>query len=366
MLEAVERCRDNGAMVAPRSHVLWVTLEEPRREGGGGQRRQFFQIRELRNHASVDVIVADPASELGLGVFGRARRRLTRGSVPSVRSTMFGERVRRHVELTRPDHVVVAHIETALVVPQIVTGTSTIVDLHNVYSRYEAACGHGSTARAWRNRESWVQRYASAISVLSEEERLALPTTLGSTIVVPNGVDVEEWPISTAPDSFGLALSASWTHRPNREGLRWFLSSVWSRVLGQVPDATLTLYGSGTPEIGDSPRVRHAGFVSDLAAAVTGHVGIIVPIMRGVGSRVKFIEGLATGRPVVSTSVGAEGYQVPRDLFYLADSPEEFAAACVSVLRGGGRDRAESAREFVIEHYNWSRATKPLRSVLGI
>lgn len=93
----------------------------------------------------------------------------------------------------------------------------------------------------------------------------------------------------------------------------------------------------------------------------------IVPLRIGGGTRLKIYEAMAARIPVVSTSIGAEGLAVQAEHIRLADTPEEFAAACLDLLADGeGRERmSEAAWNLVSSCFSWERVTEQFERIIG-
>lgn len=121
----------------------------------------------------------------------------------------------------------------------------------------------------------------------------------------------------------------------NYDGLTWFLEACWPRIRAELPEATLDVVGTVCYRLGDAPAgVRYCGVVDDLDAAYERASLAIVPLRIGSGLKVKLIEALAYGLPVVTTSVGAQGLgAIDPQPFAIADDADDFAARCVAVLR---------------------------------
>lgn len=359
-----------AAARAPRERVAWLSLEPPDQHGGGGARRQFFLIDALRSHVDIDVLVVDVPRELPNQLFARLWSRRPPGGAPLVTSSPYGTRVLEHLRREGITTAVVAHVETAALLGGVLSadGVRAVVDMHNVYSRYHAARGERVAAAAWRHLERRVGSAAAGLTVLSHEEAAAFPAVKAPVAVVANGVSPKEWP--EPPElggAEGLAYVGSWQHAPNRTGLAWLLEQVWPGVRREVPTAVLHLYGPGDPPIGAARGVVVHGRAEDLAAALGRHRASLVPIVEGVGTRLKFIESLASGVPVVTTSLGAEGYEIPAGCFLHADDPAAFAAACVRALRGGSdiAQMAHQARQTALTTYSWSSVAGELRRALS-
>jgi glycosyltransferase involved in cell wall biosynthesis len=97
---------------------------------------------------------------------------------------------------------------------------------------------------------------------------------------------------------------------PNLEALEWLLREVWPTVHAEMPDVELHIAGSGTPESLLAPRTDGVfvhGFVESAAAFMQQYELMLVPLLSGGGMRIKIIEGMALGKAILSTAIGAEG-----------------------------------------------------------
>ena len=127
------------------------------------------------------------------------------------------------------------------------------------------------------------------------------------------------------PSLFSLG-SMNWI--PNQEGIRWFLQHVWPDVHNQFPKLKYYLAGREMPEwmrTLTSPNVVVLGEVEHAATFIATKSIMIVPLFSGSGIRVKIIEGMAAGKTIISTSIGAEGiHYTNRENILIADAPCEF------------------------------------------
>jgi glycosyltransferase involved in cell wall biosynthesis len=350
-----------------RSRVAWLSAETPDRSGAGGQRRQFHQILALLER-DIDVRVATLAGPQDDGTL--------RGLVPVVR---FGP-LRGRGLLSDPtlerfladgdfSSAVVAHLESVPHVRRALVRHDIpwLIDLHNVNSRWHGARDDRLRHVVWRVRERAALRRATVATTCSREERDAvLAIAPGARVeVAGHGIDPHEWPDDAlAQDRLPAAVFfGAWGHGPNRQGVEWLVKHVWPQVLDAVPEARLMLAGPGEPPaaVAGRPGVEYVGRVDDLARLL-GRVRVaVVPIIDGIGARVKFGEALASGVAVVSTSAGAEGFEA-EGTFSLADEANAFASACIELV--GDRDRAERlgrrGRAFAFERCLWSRTSEPL------
>ena len=212
--------------------------------------------------------------------------------------------------------------------------------------------------RIWRRRERRFAKRFDTLAVCSKRDGdlLGSPET---TVIVPNGfVD----PTSDSPfqprGQLRLGFIGLLTYPPNREGLKWFLQEVWPSVQRQIPNARFRVVGQGADEslLASSPGVDLLGYVDDPASEISSWSATIVPLRFGAGTRVKIAEAFSRRCPVVSTSLGAYGYEVQdqRELL-LADSPEDFALASVRLLLDADLGRELTERAWQRFNAEWSR-----------
>jgi glycosyltransferase involved in cell wall biosynthesis len=173
------------------------------------------------------------------------------------------------------------------------------------------------------------------------------------TRYAPNVVDLALLPEPGArPGNQVALLVGDFTYVPNREGLDYLAGQVMPRVWAELPDATVNVVGRGVHAPPADPRVRVLGFVDSLDGAYADADAVVVPLLHGGGSPLKFVEALARGVPVVATSHAAGLIEngVPSEHFLAAGDADAFAAALVSVLRGGADDLGRRGRELAAEH----------------
>jgi len=121
--------------------------------------------------------------------------------------------------------------------------------------------------------------------------------------------------------------------QPYERGLAWFVTEVLPRVRGAVP-VQFDVVGQRPRRPVAAEGVRYVGFVESVTAWYERSHAVVVPVFQGSGTRLKMVEAMAYGRPVVSTRLGAEGLPIRADEHYLeADEPDDFARALIAVAR---------------------------------
>jgi glycosyltransferase involved in cell wall biosynthesis len=139
--------------------------------------------------------------------------------------------------------------------------------------------------------------------------------------------------------------------------MKWFVRECWPLVKRQIPDARLRLVGKDTdgPLKPNAPDLDALGYLADAASEMATWSAMIIPIRLGGGTRVKIADAFSRKCPVVSTKLGAYGYDVQsgRELL-LADKPNDFAHACVSLIRDRVAASAMADRAYAAFLQNWT------------
>ena len=186
-------------------------------------------------------------------------------------------------------------------------------------------------------------------------------------ISIPFGIDPDRFPETDVEAEFPSLFSiGSMDWIPNVDGIHWFLEKVWPELHARYPGLRYTLAGRHMPQWLKEkgyPGVEVAGEVDDAIAFMRTRAILVVPLFSGSGIRIKIIEGMATGKTIVSTAIGAEGIQCThgKDIF-IADTREAFIrciSACVEdrfLCETVGRN----ARKLVFAEYNRDRIISKL------
>jgi glycosyltransferase involved in cell wall biosynthesis len=218
--------------------------------------------------------------------------------------------------------------------------------------------------------EAAVCRAADNVLCVSPEDATALQRLVPGLmpVIVPNGIDVEDYAEAGAPppemSARGdcLVFTGKMDYRPNVDAALWLADAVLPLIRAARPGATFFIVGQ-KPDAAVRRRHGQKGVVVtgavDDARPYIGHATVFVsPLRMGGGTRLKLLEAMALARPVVSTTLGAEGFTVRsgRELL-LADSAGDFAAAVVALLENPARANAmaQAGHAFVKAGYDWAR-----------
>jgi len=253
--------------------------------------------------------------------------------------------------------------------------TPTLLFQHNVEALiwkrlYENATGlkraylRGQWQRLRRFEFESSARFDAVVAVSDEDATLmrndyALKNILGA---VPTGVDCEFFGASQWPrQEHSLVFLGSMDWMPNIDAVEFFTGEIWPTVKKKYPHATFTIVGRNPPpkvkELEERiAGVRVTGTVDDVRPFLAAATAMIVPLRVGGGTRIKIFEGMATGIPVVSTRIGAEGLPVKHaENILLADNPTDFSeqiAALFDAPATAARIGA-AGRELVRTQFSW-------------
>jgi glycosyltransferase involved in cell wall biosynthesis len=215
--------------------------------------------------------------------------------------------------------------------------------------------GYGATTRWMKRFEARLARSVAGVWAVSDDEAEWFAEVGARVWTVPNGVELPPR-VEPVPDTHRVLFVGSLNSAFNREGLEWFFSQVWPSVASTVSDARLQIAGAG-PKLCLPDGVEQLGFVEELEPVYAHAQLCVAPLLSGAGTRLKVLEAMAHARPVVATSVGAEGLAVSEEDGVLRrDTGDDFASACCELLLepSGALDLGRRARIKALD-YSWER-----------
>jgi sugar transferase (PEP-CTERM/EpsH1 system associated) len=224
-----------------------------------------------------------------------------------------------------------------------------------------------------RRYEAQVCRRADRVIAVSDVDAAMLQELAPGldVTVVPNGVDTRAYtPPPTLPHPLTLVFTGTMDFRPNVDAVLWFAQKVLPLIQAKVPDVHFYVVGQRPHRrlevLRDDPAITLTGWVEDARPYIAQAAVYVAPLRIGGGTRLKLLEAMATSKPVVATHLGAEGYPVTdgRELL-LADTPTDFAAAVVTLLRDPERRATlgRTGRTFVEQQYDWRVIVPRLETV---
>ncbi|WP_298981274.1 glycosyltransferase family 4 protein [Caldilinea sp.] len=287
-------------------------------------------------------------------------------------SAEMAEKVKKVSGQWKPDIVVASQLDMipyALLVRDVFRVAEEI-ELTVPYEAYIKASHLPAKLRkglTWWKLSAYLRRTLSAFqlcTVVSSPEQTLARRVIPSTVpveVIPNGVDVRSLrSVSREPQPDVLIYNGALSYYANFDAMHFFLSAIFPRILERAPKTTLLITGNtrGAPieQLPNRKNVVFTGYVEDIHAVVGASWALVAPLRLGGGTRLKVLEALALGVPVVATSKGVEGLDLEQDKEVLvADTPQRFAEATLSLLTDPAlRNGLSLAGRRAANRYDWN------------
>lgn len=388
--------------------ILWILPYSPWPATSGGKTRQFHLLRSLaaRGHR-ITLLLHDkhPVSAADRQVLEGfleqviiARRRPLRslktllaglfagypllasvnGLSPALRAT-FTQLLNEHWDVVQIEHSYTFEpYEKALAH----SGQPFVLTEHNVESSLGAATYDRLPSWAlpfvrydqWRYArwEKRVMRQAAAVVAVTAADAQVLAPLAGQPVpVVVNGVDCQHFAAARPdPTALRVLFLGNYEYAPNVDAIEWALDEILPRVWARCPDARMSVCGFGMPsawrERWRDERIEWQGFVPNLLSLQSSSSVFLAPLRHGGGSKLKVLEALAAGLPLVSTAQGVSGLELLEGQDYLAgQTAEALADAVVQLLLQPqvAAPMGQAGRAYVRRAHDWSVAASQLEQV---
>lgn len=221
--------------------------------------------------------------------------------------------------------------------------------------------------------ERWVARtFEEAWLISRADQQLLVPHCPGANIqVVSNGVDLDQFhPTGQTPQPNSLIFVGHLRVFHNIDAATYLVQDILPLVQQQVPDCTLQLVGADPDPIvvqfGRDPAIAVTGYVPDLNEHLNRCTVFVAPLRFAAGIQNKVLEAMASGRPVVTTSLINQGLGAwPDHDILIADDAKAMAEQIVSLLRDEGlRERiGRRGRQFVERNFTWNHVMERMRII---
>jgi glycosyltransferase involved in cell wall biosynthesis len=240
----------------------------------------------------------------------------------------------------------------------------------NVFKRWYIGEQYRKFARFEREALAEMEQVVAVSGV--DADRLRGDFGLGRVEVVENGVDTGWFqPTSVPRDPARLLFLGSLDWRPNLDGVERFLAEVHPGLRQKRPDVQLDIVGRNPPTwlrqlAGNTPGVNLHADVPDVRPFLARAALMVVPLRIGGGSRLKILEALACGTPVISTRIGAEGLLLtPGEHFEQVEEIRDLGPALVDLLanREGAARQASAGLARVRQRYDWDHLAEQLAGI---
>ncbi|RPJ59992.1 MAG: glycosyltransferase [Acidobacteria bacterium] len=389
------------------AEILFISPRWPWPLFDGGRIRIYETLRHLAARHRVTLLAPvrevdnntdrGPIPGLCAGVFSAVRSdrlpavatRLASGlvrGVPLVQSFFLDKGLAGTVrDLTSSRHFDIIHVEYPVMAAYLdavdpICGARWILSTHNIESiRFDRETRFSS----WDSRrlllvgdqlffKSWeakaIRRFHGVTAVSDLEKQWIEKNAPGAEVeLVPNGVDADYFDFTPPGKSHFLTFIGSMDYPPNIDAVLWFGQEILPRLLVEQPDLQFRVVGSRPDrrvmQLKEIPGIEITGQVPDIRPYLKDSLALVVPLRSGGGTRLKILQAMAAGCPVVSTTIGAEGLDVTPDLHFLkADSLDAWVAAVrrLDAPAGSRTEMAKAGRALVDDHYTWSKCLSGL------
>jgi len=251
-----------------------------------------------------------------------------------------------------------------------------VIVQHNV--EWDRLAEFGHTAPGIRHAELAALRQVDDIIAVSADDRrrmVAAGIDAANITVIPHGVDVAPFRSARGDgirSRYGIAADApvlffhgTLHYWPNAEAVRFLAEQLLPRLMPRFPGLRALIVGMNPPQYYAHPAIIFTGAVDDLAEHIAAADVCVCPLDAGGGTRMKLLEYMAAGKPIVSTTKGAEGiqYEDGREIC-IANGPDAFAATTTELLTDPARRQqlSEDAARFALR-YDWSAIAQAYVSV---
>ena len=262
-----------------------------------------------------------------------------------------------------------------------------ILDQHNVeYQVIRRRCQvERSFLKRLRYTPTWIKAAKfertlaaefDAIAVVSTEEQTLMDKLLNHsslTHVIPNGVDPSLLDFSAPKKPGTLIFTGALSYQPNYDAALVLCRDVLPAIRSQFPDTRLRITGRSDgidmSRFPSDPSVEFTGYVEDIRPVVASASALVAPFRFGGGTRLKILEAMALGTPVVSTPMGAEGIEIENGVhMLLGESSADLAYQTARILSDPefGEWIARNARALVAERYQWPAIAGSFERVISL
>lgn len=386
--------------------ILFLSRWFPHPADNGSKIRIFNLLKALSNEHEVALVsfAAEPVapasieamraicSEVEIAPYRAFRADTLRARLgffaPTPRSVIetFSQELRQKVERLaarqQPELVVASQIDMApyaLAAPNVgrVLEELELAVLYEAYQCEVRALARLRKGLTWWKLQHYLQRTLSAfdlVTVVSKREQaLAQRVAPAASIaVIPNGADLQAMRrVQATPQPGTLIYSGALSYSANYDAVHYFLAEIFPLILARAPQTRFLITGStqgvAIDRLPQHPNVEFTGYLKDIWSAVANSWVAVAPLRQGGGTRLKIIESLALGTPVVSTTKGAEGLELQAGVdLLIADEPQRFAEATLSLLQDPAQRQRYSAQgQAAVERYDWASIGRTLNAHLA-
>jgi len=392
--------------------ILWLKTELLHPVDKGGKIRSYYMLRELRRDHRITYLTLDDGSadpeareraieychellciphrnieKFSAGFYVELAQNLTSRlpyAIKKYQSAAMLAEIERRTRSKQFDVVVCDFLAPSINVPNHLPCPSVLFQ-HNVEAviwkrHFETQTGklqkvylHNQWQKMRAYERDASQRFDGIVAVSHEDQEI-IKRDYGvkNVYAIPTGVDIEFFkPRDKSTGGNALVFTGSMDWLPNEDAIRYFTDHILPLIRSKIPQVTLTVVGrnpyASLLELGKrDPAIIVTGRVEDVRPYMENAAAYIVPIRIGGGTRLKIYEAMAMAKPVISTTIGAEGLPLENGKeLLIADTPENFAELVVRVLsdKSLARTLGERAATRVREEFGWNKVASVFETI---
>lgn len=298
----------------------------------------------------------------------------------------FEQVLQEYLNKNSYDIIQLESLYSALYIPQIrrYSAAKIILSAHNIeYRIWQRVAEHEAHfLKKWylqmqtkrlKKFEDHILQSVDGVTCVSDIDKQYIESVSPNTpvVVTPNGLDIHQFHLTSLEEQYLYTIfflgSLDWI--PNQQGIVWFLDKVWPLIIKKNPQIHLIIAGKNIPEWLMNRREKNVEYrsnIPDTKELYHRYAITIVPLLAGSGIRVRIIEGMAYGKCIVSTRIGAEGLpcEHQKDIM-IADTPEDFAETILQLVQNPSfvKQIQTEARKTAEKYYDCKKVYLPLMNL---
>jgi len=287
-------------------------------------------------------------------------------------SNGYGSKLKAFLKNRHFDTIIIEYIHSSYFLNFLLEDTMVILDAHDIISErtheFKKFNYAGVIYELTKETESEILNVYDHVMVLCQPDvdKVAEMTGPEKILLCPHPATVREHPVRDEVKNIAFIGSA---YVPNRDAINWFIAECWPQISAKY-NIELSIYGTVAYELvlKDESNIICKGFVEDIDEVYKEADIIINPVRFGAGIKIKNVEALAHGLPLVTTTHGTRGIEGGADkVFFVADDAVAFIKAVEMLVESLGRRKKlrENALEFTIRNFSEEKCFKPLLDVIN-
>ena len=317
--------------------LLLVTFVDFWRKGSGHRARINSLVNYLMDKVQITTFFAGAANDQDRNIissdFSSVKFEFATHDLP-ITFIEYKEKFKKFIQGKNFDIAIIEYIELSNILEYLPSSTVTMLDTHDlVFERIKSfkkfKIAYDGITLSKKDELEIFQCYDYILLIQKNDfEKVAQKIDNARLLLVPHPPSFEMIPIREICREVGYVASP---YQPNIEGLKWFIDNVWPEILKKY-NLILNVYGyisaSFYEPIKKTKNIIFHGFIEDLKNAYKGMDIVINPVRCGAGLKIKNVEALGFGIPLITTSHGASGMEDGvSNAFLVADTPKEFREA---------------------------------------